>query len=208
MNNYKHNGNGTTTIIVESKTHGTFNITIDTEDYHPKVEGRRWHIEKAYTQKYKDVFYVRSNIKRLVGKSRQTTTIRLHRLITNAPKGMQVDHISGNTLDNTKANLRIVTNRENQENRARNQAGASKYKGVVEIKSRTKIPKPSRWMARASIDGENKYLGTYAFEESAAEEYDLEVCRLREIINPSRQLNYPERLKEYKEHLEKNSSES
>ena len=177
MNNYKHNGNGTTTIIVESKTHGTFNITIDTEDYHPKVEGRRWHIEKAYTQKYKDVFYVRSNIKRLVGKSRQTTTI-------------------------------IVTNRENQENRARNQAGASKYKGVVEIKSRTKIPKPSRWMARASIDGENKYLGTYAFEESAAEEYDLEVCRLREIINPSRQLNYPERLKEYKEHLEKNSSES
>jgi len=195
MNKFKHNGNGTTTIIIESKTHGTFNITIDTED-HPKVEGRRWHIEKDNSQKYKDVFYVRSNIKRLVGKSRQTTTIRLHRLITNAPKGMQVDHISGNTLDNTKANLRIVTNRENQENRASHQAGASKYKGVVEIKSRTKIPKPSRWMARIRVSGEKKYLGTYTTQEEAARAYDLGVVRFREVVN-ARQLNFPERLNEY-----------
>ena len=39
--------------------------------------------------------------------------IYMHRQIMNCPKGMEVDHINGNTLDNRKANLRIVTKAEN-----------------------------------------------------------------------------------------------
>jgi hypothetical protein len=206
MNKFKHNGNGTTTIIIESPKYGTFNVIIDSEDL-SRVGERRWAVAKNFNNKSKDVFYVKSNGKMMAGK--REPKIRLHRLITNAPKGMQVDHISGNTLDNRKSNLRVVTNRENAQNRAK-QGGASKYKGVWEKKSKTKIPKPSKWEAQTREGGKTKYLGLYTTQEEAAGAYDLAVCRIREIVSPSRQLNFPERLKEYLDiiQLEKNSSES
>lgn len=37
----------------------------------------------------------------------------LHRLLINPPEGMEVDHIDGNGLNNTRANLRVVTRSEN-----------------------------------------------------------------------------------------------
>lgn len=41
----------------------------------------------------------------------------LHRLImSNCPKGMVIDHINGNSLDNTRKNLRITTQSINRQN--------------------------------------------------------------------------------------------
>lgn len=45
------------------------------------------------------------------------TSICVHRIITNCPKGKCVDHINHNGLDNRLENLKIVTNSENLLNR-------------------------------------------------------------------------------------------
>ena len=42
---------------------------------------------------------------------------RLHRYLLNAPKGLVVDHINGDTKDNRIENLRLCTQKENLQNR-------------------------------------------------------------------------------------------
>lgn len=43
--------------------------------------------------------------------------LKMHRIITGAPDGLEVDHINGDSLDNRRANLRVVTHRQNMMNK-------------------------------------------------------------------------------------------
>ena len=78
--------------------------------------------------------------------------IRLHRFIMNCPKGMFVDHINHNTLDNRKANLRICNQWGNNQNTNRNTSG---YIGVRWEEDRQK------WIARITYKGYVRTIGRY-----------------------------------------------
>jgi hypothetical protein len=56
--------------------------------------------------------------------------LRIHRLIMDAQKGYDVDHISHNTLDNRKQNLRIVTRSQNAMNQIKRINNTSGVTGV------------------------------------------------------------------------------
>ena len=44
---------------------------------------------------------------------RKVRTERMHRLLMRCPRGMEVDHLNGNMLDNRRHNLEIVTKTQN-----------------------------------------------------------------------------------------------
>ena len=58
-----------------------------------------------------------------------TQKIYFHRLIMDNPE-MQVDHINGNTLDNRKSNLRIVSIQDNMKNLQKKKDNTSGIRGI------------------------------------------------------------------------------
>lgn len=94
--------------------------------------------------------------------------VAMHRLIAMAPKGMVVDHINGNTLDNRSCNLRVVTQQENTWNRRAR--GMSGLNGVKKIRD--------RWIAQIAPNGVEISLGTYQTKEEAAAAYDIAASRV------------------------------
>ena len=111
------------------------------------------------------------------GRSRYATrTIRrngrvchrqMHRIITNAPKEMMVDHINHDGLDNRKVNLRLATPQQNAWNRrCLRRCNGSKYMGVSWDKQNRK------WRGRLFVDGKSRFLGYFEDEKDAAIAFD------------------------------------
>jgi hypothetical protein len=109
--------------------------------------------------------------------------IRLHHLVLGTPpSGFVTDHIDGNKLNNTRTNLRFVTQRQNARNSTKKR-GASMYKGIHLARS--------SYYATVRID--NFWLRSipYATEHQAAAAYNQfataafgEFARLNTIDNP------------------------
>jgi len=93
----------------------------------------------------------------------------LHRIITKCPKGMTVDHINGNPLDNRRINLRICTARENVRNSRKQPGTVSKYKGVRFDRNGKRR---KRWLAGIEESGKNTTIGRFHTEEEAALAYN------------------------------------
>lgn len=62
--------------------------------------------------------------------------LHMSRVIMDAPTGLMVDHINGDTLDNQRHNLRLATNQQNQHNQTKLRTdNTTGYKGVTQIRS-------------------------------------------------------------------------
>lgn len=74
----------------------------------------------------------------------------------------EIDHINGNSLDNSKTNLRQVTRKENCRNVSLIPNSTSGYCGV-------NWHEPSgKWRARVKIDGKENYIGLFDDPQEAA----------------------------------------
>ena len=89
----------------------------------------------------------------------------MHRVLLNAPKGLQVDHINHDTLDNRKENLRLVTADQNNCNLRTRSGSLSGFKGVSFHK------RIGKFQARIQLAGREIYLGYFTNAEEASEVY-------------------------------------
>ncbi|MCK4828580.1 HNH endonuclease, partial [bacterium] len=94
---------------------------IDNEDY-KLVSKYHWVTLHARD----NLYYAYALIKR----NGNYTTLRMHRLIMDAPRDLHIDHRNGNGLDNRKRNLRFATQSQNMQNAKPYKNGTSKFKGV------------------------------------------------------------------------------
>ncbi len=95
--------------------------------------------------------------------------IRMHREILNAPDGLHVDHVNGNTLDNREKNLRLATSAQNAWNRDKYRNNTTGYKGVTCDKERGKF------RAQITVHGKSISLGRFDDPREAALAYDQAV---------------------------------
>ena len=97
----------------------------------------------------------------------------MHRLITNCPADMDVDHANHDKLDNRKSNLRVCSTSENMQNqKVRTYAKTSIYKGVLFYK------RDGKWKAQIGLDDKRKHLGYFTNEIDAAIAYNVAAMEL------------------------------
>lgn len=82
--------------------------------------------------------------------------VSMHRLIMDAPKGVSIDHINGNRLDNRRSNLRFATQRQNLYNSLSNDGVHWR-------------PDRRAWIVRMNLGGKKKYIGYFKDKKSALE---------------------------------------
>jgi len=148
-------------------TQGKFAI-VDAADYE-RVSQYKWHLSRQGSNLY-------------AHRKPRGHTVPMHRFIMNPPKGMVVDHIDGNGLNNRRCNLRICTQRQNVHN-SRPSGEASAYKGVRWDKSR------QRWIAAIYDGTRHIHVGRFDDEAEAARAYDRKAL---ELFGEYAYLNFPD----------------
>lgn len=141
--------------------------TIELED----SRGRKFIIDQDDFKRIKDITWCvvdnKKNVLYVSGhlsKQHEYKSVKIHHFLIGTPiNGLVVDHIDGNGLNNSKKNLRIVTQSENCRNRTK-RYGISKYLGVCR--------RGKKWASRIHINNKEKWLGVFKTEIEAAKAYN------------------------------------
>jgi hypothetical protein len=125
---------------------------VDEQDKH-LVEGIEWFSFQAHRAWY--------------AATKTNPRVYMHRLIMDAPQGMEVDHIDGDGLNNTRDNLRVCTHQQNLANQRHQLRDThSRYKGV------TFCLREKLWKAQIKANQQHINLGTFKNEDDAARAYN------------------------------------
>lgn len=108
--------------------------------------------------------------------------ITMHMLIFGKIDGLEIDHFNGDTLNNSRENLRHCTHAENGRNLRCRSGCSSKYKGVSWDKSM------SMWSAIISKNYTTVHREYFSSEIEAALQYDLWAT---ELFGEFARLNFP-----------------
>lgn len=136
-----------------------YEAKVDDEDY-ARLSTFRWRVGRKSPRRKQYVM----RTSRLNGK--RATALMHREIIGQIPNGMCVDHINGNTLDNRRCNLRLVTLAQNSAYQSIRSDNTSGFKGVTYHKHHKK------WNAHISKNGSQVSLGYFRNKEEAARAYD------------------------------------
>ncbi len=121
------------------------------DDLLPELEKYNWHVARRRKNVYATAWVLEDGVR---------YKRYLHRLVTNAPKGLLVDHIDRDTKDNRRQNLRLCTPAQNVLNSVERADCTSGYKGVDKYWN--------KWRARFK----EQHLGLFDTKEEAAKARD------------------------------------
>lgn len=128
---------------------GKFSL-VDDADY-DYLNQWDWHLDSGY---------VRRTMKNPLGKP-DRKNLSIHQEILGKHKGMEIDHINGNKLDNRRGNLRVCTHQTNMQNAVVRKDSASQIQGICFRK------KEKKWLAYITENGKHKHLGCFLTVEGA-----------------------------------------
>lgn len=101
------------------------------------------------------------------GKIKMGRGLKIHQFLKGRQgRGMAIDHINRDRMDNRIENLRICTAKENTYNRTKSKNSKGKFKGVIQNANGT-------YSAVITKDGVRRKIDDLPDERSAAEIYDM-----------------------------------
>lgn len=144
---------------------------VDDDDYAYLTQWA-WYANRSVMKTIRTIWYAYRqyrdpNKKNAKGQAKQVS-VAMHRVIMNAPRDTQVDHINGDGLDNRKQNLRLCTPAQNLWNSRWLATPNKPYKGVHKDHS---LKHPG-WRATIGYGNKTIHLGWFKSAKVAAKAYD------------------------------------
>jgi hypothetical protein len=147
-----------------------YSTKIDLVDF-PLISQRSW---LAVYQKHSGYVYAQASTSTKINRKKVSINFRMSRYILNVtdPK-IEVDHIDGDSLNNTRNNLRLCTKGQNMSNLRKIRKSSSRFKGVTFSKSKNK------WKSQMSHNDKNRHIGYFDSEIEAAIAFNWEALKWR-----------------------------